>query len=75
MGADWIQAYIVIVKLTCPENQSLIRRRLEYWKHKDLPATSIYITCILVFVWENMAAVVCYFITVVDSMNTMLQLT
>ena len=27
------------VKLTCPENLCHIRRRLENWKHKDLPST------------------------------------
>ena len=27
------------VKLTCPENLCHIRRRLENWKHEDLPAT------------------------------------
>ena len=39
IAAILMQKFTGSVKLTCPENQSLIRRRLEYWKHEDLPAT------------------------------------
>ena len=35
-AAILMQKFPCSVKLTCPENQSLIRRRLEYWKHDDL---------------------------------------
>ena len=38
-AAILMQMFPGSVKLKCPENQSLIRRRLEYRKHEDLPAT------------------------------------
>ena len=36
IAAILMQKFPGSVKLTCPENQSFIRRRLEYWKHNDL---------------------------------------
>ena len=50
------------VKLTCPENLCHIWRRLENWKHEDLPATGyIYITCIPIFAvpWPLNSRVLC----------------
>ena len=38
-AAILMQKFLGSVKLTCPENQCHIRRRLENWKHEDLPAT------------------------------------
>ena len=40
------------MKLTCLEKQSLIRRRLEYWKHEDLPATG-FIYNLYPYIWEE----------------------
>ena len=39
IAAIIMQKFPGSVKLTCPENQSLIMRRLENWKHKALAAT------------------------------------
>ena len=36
IAAILMQKFLGSVKLTCPEKQSLIRRRLENWKHEDL---------------------------------------
>ena len=36
IAAILMQKFPGSVKLTCPEKQSLIRRRLENWKHEDL---------------------------------------
>ena len=41
------------VKLTCPEKQSPIRRRLENWKHEDLAATG-YIYNLYHYIWSTM---------------------
>ena len=50
IAAILIEKFQESVKLTCPENQCHIMRRLENWKHKPLPATGyIYITCITTF--------------------------
>ena len=50
IAANIMQQFPGSVKLTCPENQCHIMRRLENWKHKDLPATGyIYITCVTTF--------------------------
>ena len=38
-AAILMQKFPGSVKLTCPENQCHIMRRLENWKYKDLPAT------------------------------------
>ena len=51
IAAILMQKFPGSVKLTSPENQCHIMRRLENWKRKDLPATGyIYITCITTFV-------------------------
>ena len=39
IAAILMQKFPGSVKLTCPENQCHIMRRLENWKHKDLAAT------------------------------------
>ena len=42
------------VKLTCPENQCQVMRRLENWKHKDLAATGyIYNLYHYICTWED----------------------
>ena len=40
------------VKLTCPENQCHIMRRLDNWKYKDLPATG-YIYYLYHYIWDK----------------------
>ena len=53
IAAILMQKFSGSVKLTCPVNQCHIMRRLENWKHKDLPVTGYiynlyhYICCIL----------------------------
>ena len=39
IAAILMQKFLGSVKLTCPEKQSLIMRKLENWKHTDLAAT------------------------------------
>ena len=39
IAAILMQKFPGSVKLTCPENQCHIMRRLENWKHEDLAAT------------------------------------
>ena len=50
IAAILMQKFPGSVKLTCPEKQSLIRRRLENWKHTDLVATG-YIYNLYYYIW------------------------
>ena len=42
-AAILMQKFLDSVKLTCPENQCHIMRRLENWKHEDLAYQGIHI--------------------------------
>ena len=50
IAAILMQKFPGSVKLTCPENQCHIMRRLENWKYKDLPATG-YIYHLYHYIW------------------------
>ena len=50
IAAILMQKFPGSLKLTCPENQCHIIRRLENWKHEDLAATG-YIYNLYPYIW------------------------
>ena len=52
IAAILMQKFPGSVKLTCPENQCHIMRRLENWKHEDLAATG-YIYNLYHYIWQR----------------------
>ena len=52
IAAILMQKFPGSVKLTCPENQCHIMRRMENWKHEDLAATG-YIYNLFHYIWQR----------------------